>query len=216
MWGLKCVVVDYGLGNVLSVVQAMRGLGVDVELTGDARAIKAADRVILPGVGAFGRAADRLRSLRLEQPILDFISTGRPFLGICVGMQLLFDIGSEFGDHRGLGLVKGRVDKIDITLAAEEKLRVPLIGWHPLAPPGDEYDRWPGTPLADLPRDSAFYFVHSFAAREVEPNALLAITRHGSVEVTAAVQKDNVIGTQFHPERSAHAGQAFLRAFMAQ
>lgn len=211
-----CVVVDYGLGNVFSVMQALRDFPYNVRLTSDRRSIRSADRVILPGVGAFGRAADRLRTLRLEEPILEFIGTGRPFLGICVGMQLLFDIGSEFGDHRGLGLVSGRVDKVDIKDGHGRAVRVPLIGWHPLMPPHENYDRWNGTPLSKLPRNSAFYFVHSFAAREVQEDALLAVTRHEGVDVTAAVQKDNVIGTQFHPERSSHAGRAFLKAFLAQ
>ena len=210
----SCVVVDYGLGNVFSVMQALRNLPCDARLSGDPREIRAADRVILPGVGAFGRAADRLRTLKLEEPILDFIGTGRPFLGICVGMQLLFDIGSEFGEHPGLGLVRGRVDRIDLEDGAGAPMRVPLIGWHPLAPPEGNRERWAGTPLAGLPDESAFYFVHSFAAREVEPDALLAVTRHAGGEVVAAVQKDNVMGTQFHPERSAQSGLALLEAFL--
>lgn len=213
----KCVVVDYGLGNVFSVMQALRLLEVDVTLSSDPRTIRNADRVILPGVGAFGRAADRLRSEGLEQPILDFISTGRPFLGICVGMQLLMDIGSEFGEHRGLGLIAGRVDRIDLSDKAGNKLRVPLIGWHPLRPPGGRsHESWSGTPLAALPRESAFYFVHSFAAQAISEVAKLAVTQHEGQEVVAAVRKDNVLGTQFHPERSGRSGQAFLAAFLDQ
>jgi glutamine amidotransferase len=209
----SCVVVDYDLGNVFSVMQALRNFPVNCELTSDPRKIRQADRVILPGVGAFGRAADRLRSMGLEESILEFIATGRPFLGICVGMQLLLDVGSEFGEHRGLGLIAGRVDRIDAA-SKDHKLRVPLIGWHPLLPPEGGVERWRDTPLADVPRDSAFYFVHSYAARVVDPDTLLAVTRHGGHEITAAVRKDNVVGTQFHPERSAHAGRAFLRSFL--
>lgn len=212
----NCIVVDYGLGNVFSVMQALRNFPVDVRLSGDPRVIRSADRVILPGVGAFGRAADRLRLLGLEEPLLDFIGTGRPFLGICVGMQMLMDIGSEFGEHRGFGLISGRVDRIDMADEQGRKLRVPLIGWHPLEPPAGEWDRWRGTPLASMGRESAFYFVHSFSARLTDPRALLAITRHSGAEIVAAVHKDNVIGTQFHPERSAHAGQAFLGSFLGQ
>lgn len=210
-----CVVVDYGLGNVFSVMQALRDLPTNVNLSRDPAAIRSADRLILPGVGAFGRAADRLRTLNLEEPILEFIGTGRPFLGICVGMQLLFDIGSEFGEHRGLSLIGGRVDRIALKEDDGEAMRVPLIGWHPLVPPGGDYQRWSSTPLAGLARDSAFYFVHSFAAQEVEPDALLAVTRHAGGDVVAAVQKNNVIGTQFHPERSSDAGRALLEAFLA-
>jgi glutamine amidotransferase len=207
-------VIDYGLGNVFSVMQALKNLPVNCELSSDVAKIRAADRVILPGVGAFGRAAERLRQTNLDEPILDFIATGRPFLGICVGMQLLMEIGSEFGDHRGLGLIAGRVDRIDVRDNQGHELRVPLIGWHPLAPPGDDYEKWRDTPLAGLPRDSAFYFVHSFSARLVDDDALLAVTRHGNTEITAAVRKNNVIGTQFHPERSADAGRAFLKSFL--
>lgn len=210
----NCVVVDYGLGNIFSVMQALRDFPVECELSSDPAKIRAADRLILPGVGAFGRAASRLREMNLEEPILDFIGTGRPFLGICVGMQLLHDISSEFGEHRGLGLIAGTVDRIDLSGEGQGKLRVPLIGWHPLLPPGGDFARWNGTPLESLPRDSAYYFVHSFAAQPVEDAALLAVTRHGDGEITAAVQRENVIGTQFHPERSAHAGRAFLQSFL--
>jgi glutamine amidotransferase len=210
----SCVVIDYGLGNVYSVMQALRDFPVSCELTADISKIRRADRVILPGVGAFGRAADRLRALGLEEPILEYIGTGRPFLGICVGMQLLFDIDSEFGEHRGFGLVSGRVDRIDVADAQGRKLRVPLIGWHPLHAPDGDRSRWKGTPLADVPEDSAFYFVHSFSARLADKRALLAVTKHEGHEITAAVHKDNVIGTQFHPERSAQAGRAFLQSFM--
>ena len=216
MSSTSCVIVDYGLGNVFSVLQAMRDIDADVRLSGDPRTIREADRLILPGVGAFGRAADRLRGLGLEEPVLEYIGTGRPFLGICVGMQLLMETGSEFGTHRGLGLIEGGVDKIDVTDAQGVKLKVPLIGWHPLFPPTNDYDRWAGTPLDEIDRDSAFYFVHSFAARLPSDADVLAVTRHSGAEIVAAVRKDNVIGTQFHPERSAQAGRAFLRSFLGQ
>lgn len=209
-----CVVVDYGLGNVFSVMQALRDFPVECTLTSDPAAIAAADRLILPGVGAFGRAASRLRDLGFDQAILEFIATERPFLGICVGMQLLHDIGNEFGEHRGLGVIGGSVDAIRSPDAVTDGLRVPLIGWHPLVPPDGDYDRWTGTPLAGLAHDAAFYFVHSFAAQPRDPSAVLALTRHGERTLTAAVHSGNVIGTQFHPERSAHAGRAFLRSFL--
>lgn len=211
---LSCVVVDYGIGNVFSVMQALREFEVDCRLSSSPAAIRAADHLILPGVGAFGRAAGRLREMGLEEPVLEFIATGRPFLGICVGMQLLHDIGSEFGEHRGLGMIGGSVDAIDIADEAGGKVRVPLIGWHPLLPPGGDYSRWVDTPLESLPRNSAFYFVHSFASRPLDPADVLAVTRHGGQELTAAVRSGNVIGTQFHPERSAQAGRAFLQSFL--
>jgi glutamine amidotransferase len=210
----SCVVVDYGIGNVFSVMQAMRDFPVECSLSSDHEEIRSADRLILPGVGAFGRAASRLRELGLEDQILEFIATGRPFLGICVGMQLLHDIGREFGEHRGLGAIGGSVEEINLADEGGKKVRVPLIGWHPLLPPHGDYARWDDTPLETLPRDSAFYFVHSFASRPLDPDNVLAITRHGGNDLTAAVHSGNVLGTQFHPERSAQAGRAFLQAFL--
>jgi glutamine amidotransferase len=133
-------------------------------------------------------------------------------------MQLLMDIGTEFGEHRGLGLISGSVDKIAIDEGeGRPKLRVPIIGWHPLHPPsGMDRSHWDGTPLAGLPAESAFYFVHSFAANLVDRSATLAVTRHEGQEVIAAVRRNNVIGTQFHPERSSGFGLAFLRSFLDQ
>lgn len=210
----NCVVVDYGLGNVFSVMQALSDFPVQVTLSADPAKIRAADQVILPGVGAFGRAADRLRSLHLDDPILNFIATGRPFLGICVGMQLLFDQGLEFGVHSGLGLIRGQVEKISIADEVGHPMRVPLIGWHPLAPPDEDPARWTGTPFAEIADDSAFYFVHSYSARNVEDGAILANTRHHGHDVVAAVRKGNITGVQFHPERSGQRGRDFLSAFL--
>jgi glutamine amidotransferase len=215
--GGSCIVVDYGIGNVFSVMRALEYLSAEPRLSADPAEISRADRVILPGVGAFGRAAHRLRECGLEAPILEFIGTGRPFLGICVGMQLLMDIGTEFGEHRGLGLIKGSVNKINIPAGDTGKMRVPLIGWHPLHPPaGQDRSHWDGTPLADLPADRAFYFVHSFAADLLDKRAGLAVTRHNGHDVVAAVRRDNVIGTQFHPERSSDFGLTFLAGFLRQ
>jgi len=208
-----CVVVDYGIGNTFSVTRALQACGVEAVLTGDHDAIRAADRLILPGVGAFGRAADRLRSLGLDEEILRFVESGRPFLGICVGMQLLMDEGTEFGRHRGLGLFRGSVDKVDILDADGRPARVPLIGWYGLSTPSDNSTRWDGTVLEENPDGAAFYFVHSFAARPLESDATLAVVRHGSQEIVAAIERDNVLGLQFHPERSGSHGLGLLTRF---
>lgn len=213
MTSSSCVVVDYGIGNVFSVMQAMRQRGAEVELTSDRAKILAADRVILPGVGAFGRAVDTLRQMGLDETIHSFIATGRPFLGICVGMQVMMEEGLEFGSHKGFGLFKGKVARIDLADAAGKKLRVPLIGWNTPAPtaPG----RWDGTPLAAAPAQTDYYFVHSFAVQADNPNDVAATVPVGTGRVTAAIHRDNVMGVQFHPERSAAGGQAFLDGFMA-
>ena len=212
---LRCAIVDYGIGNVFSVMQALKKLDAQTELTSDPRAIAAADRVILPGVGAYGKAAERLRDSGLDQAVMEFVGTGRPFLGICVGMQLLFEIGTEFGEHRGLGLIPGSVDRISISREDGTAIRVPLIGWHPLTPAeGGSYGDWEGTPLQGMDRDAAFYFVHSFSARAAQPENVLAVTRHEGHSVVAAVKSGNVLGTQFHPERSSTHGIAFLDRFL--
>ena len=136
MSSTSCIVLDYGIGNVFSVLHALEACGTKATLSRDRAEILAADRIILPGVGAFGRAADRLRDLGLDETIHEFIRTERPFLGICVGMQLLMDVGYEFGEHRGLGVIGGTVEKIAFTDSDGRPVRVPLIGWYPLALPG--------------------------------------------------------------------------------
>lgn len=214
MTAKSCVIIDYGIGNVFSVSQALVHLDASVTLTSDPAAIRAADRVILPGVGAFGRAVDTLRAMHLDETIHAFIETGRPFLGICVGMQVMMEIGLEFGTHQGLGLFKGSVEQIALDDADGRPLRVPLIGWnaiHPTTP-----SRWQGTPFANVAPGADFYFVHSFAAKVTDPTEVAATAHAGAGQLTAAIQRDNITGVQFHPERSAESGRAFLSGFLAQ
>lgn len=210
----SCIVVDYGIGNVFSVLHALKNCGASATLSGDRDTILAADRVILPGVGAFGRAADRLRDLCLDETIHDFIRTGRPFLGICVGMQLLMETGFEFGEHEGLGLISGTVEKINFADAAGRAVRVPLIGWYPLTA-GNAAGRDGAPILRDEQSGEAFYFVHSYEARPTDAEAVLAWVNHGTHRVVAAVRKDNVYGIQFHPERSGQAGLDLLGKFLS-
>lgn len=210
----SCVVIDYGIGNVFSVMHALRAKGAHAKLTRDSKEIRAADRVILPGVGAFGRAANRLRSLRLDADILAFIDTKRPFLGICVGMQLLMSKGTEFGQHSGLDVIPGTVDKIDVVGSADEHYRIPLIGWHQIQA-GTSADSFNRSVFSGLPRDAAFYFVHSYACRPSDPSAVLAHVHYGGQSIVAAIQKDNMIGVQFHPERSSTDGLAFIDNFLS-
>lgn len=214
MTSRSCVIIDYGIGNVFSVMQALKHLDASVQLTSDHATIRAADRVILPGVGAFGRAVDTLRAMHLDDTIHAFIATGRPFLGICVGMQVMMEQGLEFGTHEGLGLFKGSVEQIALDDTDGRPLRVPLIGWnaiHPTTP-----SRWQDTPFAKVPAASDFYFVHSYAAKVTDPRDVAAIAHAGAGQITAAIQRDNITGVQFHPERSAESGRAFLSGFLAQ
>lgn len=215
MTNTNCVVIDYGIGNTFSVMQALSACGVQAELTGDPQTIQNADRLILPGVGAFGRAAERLRGLGLDHEIKRFVDRGRPFLGICVGMQLLMDEGTEFGHHQGLGIIGGSVNKVDIKDNEGNEARVPLIGWYELASPEGEPSPWTATVLDSQRAGAAYYFVHSFAARPKDEHFVLAVVRHGEQNVVAAVQKENVIGVQFHPERSGPDGAALLNRFAA-
>lgn len=210
----NCVVIDYGIGNVFSVMRALERLGYEAILSSQRANVLAADRVILPGVGAFGRAAEELRLRGLDQTIHDYVATGKPFLGICVGMQLLHDASEEFGVNAGLGIIPGTVRMIDAREENGDRCRVPLIGWSPVA---ETYDgAWQGTPFEKTRDLNAFYFVHSFHAVVTDPVHQIGEHRLGVSAITSAVRKDNVLGVQFHPERSAEAGHRFLDAFMAQ
>jgi imidazole glycerol-phosphate synthase subunit HisH len=213
----EIVVVDYDIGNVFSVCHAIRHAGGVPILTGDHDKIANAERLILPGVGAFGKAVDELHRRQLVDPILTFVATGRPFLGLCVGMQMLMDRSTEFGDHAGFGLVRGTVDKIATGTHEGRALKVPHIGWTELlTPAGASDDRWADGLLADLtPGRSAFYFVHSFAAYPSNPSDVLAEVAYGDTRIVAAIEHGNILGVQFHPERSGIAGQKVLRRYLA-
>lgn len=210
------MVIDYDIGNVFSVCHAIRHAGGVPVLTGDRRKIAKAERLVLPGVGAFGKAVQALQRRDLGEPIRTFCATGRPFLGLCVGMQMLLERSTEFGDHAGLGFVDGIVDKIPTTTEAGVSLKVPHIGWTELlTPAGANDDRWAGGLLADLkPGQSAFYFVHSFSAFPANRSDILAEVDYGGQRIVAAIEHDNLVGVQFHPERSGVAGQKVLRRFL--
>lgn len=210
----SCIVVDYEIGNVFSVMEALKRNGVEAELTGDLDRVRKAERLILPGVGAFGRAADRLRALGLDEAVSDFIATERPFMGICVGMQLLMERGLEFGEHQGLGYFKGTVEKIDLQSDNGAPLQVPVIGWNTVREPAE--GRWAGTPFASVEVSNAYYFVHSFSVRPEKALDICAVAEVGNGEVVSAIRRDNILGVQFHPERSSDGGLAFLNGFLEQ
>lgn len=210
-----CAIIDYGIGNVFSVSNAISHVandqGIEPILTRDHKVIEAADYVVLPGVGAFGRAVDMLRTHALDQSIYKFLETGRPFIGICVGMQVLMEKGYEFGEHEGLGLIPGAVQKIQSQ--ANTEFRIPIIGWHPLKSPDSHQMDHGNLPFEE---DQAFYFVHSYEARPTHAEHLVSVTHHEPNQITAAVQKDNILGVQFHPERSGDTGLAMLKSFLEQ
>lgn len=209
------VVVDYGMGNVLSVCRAIERCEGIPRLTADAAAIRSADRLVLPGVGAFGDCMKALTDRGLIDPVRRFIDTARPFLGICVGMQIMHDFGEEFGGAPGLGLIPGRVAQISTDMANGSQRKIPHIGWTSVTPPPDaNADRWAGTIFAGTEPGTPLYFVHSFSAAPVNPAHRLAIADYQGFAVTAAVHRDNITGTQFHPEKSGPAGLKLLSRFL--
>ena len=196
-------IIDYGVGNLFSLRSSLRSLGLETRVTADPKEIRAADRVILPGVGAFGDAIDKLRSVGLEEIVLEQAKSGKPLMGICLGMQLLFEKGYEFGEHDGLGLLQGRVIPMQGTIP--DGLKIPQMGWNALIPKRSH------PLLRDVKDGDCVYFVHSFYAADCE-DSLVATTEYGK-ELTALVAKDNVMGCQFHPEKSGSVGLSVLKAF---
>ena len=234
-------IIDYGVGNLFSLQSSLRAIGEEVVVTADQDVIRQADHVILPGVGAFGDAVQKLRDCGLFDFVKAQAATGKPFLGICLGMQLLFDRSLEYGEHEGLGLIPGEVRPIEGVIPAH--LDIPHMGWnalhfidHPetacaskdkptsstdpvssdegrdkVQIPEDASGRCPL--FRDLEEGDCVYFVHSFAAFDCDAN--LTATAEYGVPLTAAVQKGNVYGTQFHPEKSGAVGLKILKAFAA-
>lgn len=198
--------IDYGVGNLFSLQSSLRAIGADAAVTGEAAAIRSADKLILPGVGAFADAAGLLRRDGLDQVVLKAAGAGKPLLGICLGMQLLFDYSLEYGRHRGLGLIPGSVEPIRPVIPP--CCKVPHIGWNALHFPKGR----PVSPLFRYIREGdCVYFVHSFYGANCAESTI-ATAEYGS-ELTAAVAKDNVYGVQFHPEKSGAVGLNILRAF---
>lgn len=205
-------VIDYDCGNLFSVCRAIEISGRSFELTSDPEKIANADRLILPGVGAFGSARAALDARDLAAPIHAFVKTGNPFLGICLGMQLLFDSSEEFGTHEGLGLIAGKVSAIPSLRDDGTHRRIPNIGWCPITPPNN--DRWQSTMMRDLAPDAYMYFVHSFVGVPSASDDTLAVVRYDGLELCAAVSHENVTGVQFHPEKSATEGLALINTFV--
>ena len=198
-------IIDYGVGNLFSLRCSLSAIGEESVVTGDAAEILAADRVILPGVGAFADAYAKLCAAGMDKAVYAAADAGKPLLGICLGMQLLFERSYEFGEHRGLGLLKGEVVGMSGRIPAG--LDIPQIGWNAL------HKTRPSRILANTPEGAYVYFVHSFFAEGCS-ESLAATTGYG-VEMTAAVELGNVCGCQFHPEKSGGVGLDILRAFCA-
>ncbi len=196
-------IIDYGVGNLFSLQCSLKKIGVEAVVTKDADVIRNADRIILPGVGAFGDAAKKLQATGLVDVIRAEAEKGKPFLGICLGMQLLFEKGFEYGEHDGLGFIEGKVVALEGRIP--EELNIPHMGWNALT-----LDK--NCPLFKYIEDGeCVYFVHSYFATECD-EAVFATAEYG-IPVTAAVGKGNIFGCQFHPEKSGETGLKILKAF---
>lgn len=193
-------IIDYGVGNLFSLRSSFAAIGVEAFVSGDADALARADRLILPGVGAFGDAAQKLRDSGLDAFVKGQAASGKPLLGICLGMQLLFEKSYEYGEHLGLGLLKGQVVGMSGKLPAD--LKIPHMGWNALHLT---------KPARLLEEGSYVYFVHSFYAENCA-DSVAAVTDYG-IPITAAVEQDNIFGCQFHPEKSGNVGLAILKKF---
>lgn len=206
-------IVDYGMGNLFSVRNACHAAGLDAFVTVNPRAVETADAVILPGVGAFEDAMVALGSLGMVDALRRVASSGRPLLGICLGMQLLMERSTEFGAHAGIGLIKGDVVRFEAPLQGHRELKVPQVGWNRVVEPRP--GAWSGTPLEAVQAGVFQYFVHSYYVRPTSADVVLARTSYGDVEFCSAVRSGSIIAFQFHPERSGAHGMRILQRYAA-
>ena len=197
-------VIDYGVGNLFSLVSSLKKIGVDAKITSDESDIKNADRIILPGVGAFGDAAEKLEDSGVADFIKEQAASGKPLLGICLGMQLLFDRSYEYGEHKGLGLISGSVVPMEGKIPSS--LNIPHMGWNSL-----EFKNKTSPLFKYINNGDFVYFVHSYYADDCEKD-VIAVADYG-IPLTAAVSNGSVFGCQFHPEKSGEVGMKILKAF---
>ena len=210
----KVAIVDFGLGNLYSVQHACKYVNLDAKITSSKEDVMNADAVILPGVGAYGDAMNSLNHLDLVSVLQDFSKSGKPFLGVCLGMQLLMSESHEFGRYEGLNIIKGSVLPFGDPHAGERKLKVPQIGWNKIRA-SENTIKWDNTILNGLSQDEYMYFVHSFVVVPEDTRVTLSMTQYGDISFCSSLQVGNIFACQFHPERSGKKGLQIYQNFAA-
>jgi glutamine amidotransferase len=197
----KIIIIDYDLGNLFSVELACQAVGLEAEISADKKSITEADALILPGVGSFGDAMQNLKRFDLVDPIQNFVESGKPMMGVCLGMQLLFTRSEEFGNTEGLNIIPGAIKRLPSN--PKQPVKVPQIGWNKVAAASIPFEK---TPLRSTVPGAFMYFVHSFYATPDDKGVVLTTTNYGDTEYCSSVFRDNIFATQFHPEKSTRAG----------
>ncbi|HAT1774426.1 TPA: imidazole glycerol phosphate synthase subunit HisH [Legionella pneumophila] len=206
-------IVDYGVGNLLSVARAFQYFDASVNLVSTPEEIMSANRLVLPGVGAFEDGMKGLTTLNFIEPIKQFARSGKPFLGICLGMQMMLSKSTEFGQHEGLGLIAGEVVSVPSHGVDGQLHKIPHIGWNELVATSEGED-WCHTILKNIPLNSSVYFVHSFMAMPSNPKKRLADTLYDGQAISAVIKDENMYGCQFHPEKSGEVGLSIIQQFL--
>jgi glutamine amidotransferase len=207
----KIIIVDYGSGNLYSILQACKHFGFEPKLSFDSDEILNADKVILPGVGAFEGAMRQLQQMNLIEALKKYVLTGKPLMGVCLGMQLLFEKSYEFGEHNGLSFIEGEVKRFPSEYN-KTKMRIPHIGWNKIFQNGSS---WSNTPLNEFSDGGMMYFVHSYYAEPLNNLDVLSTTKYNDFEFCSSVRKGNVFGFQYHPEKSGEEGLTVYKNFLS-
>ena len=206
---MKISIIDYEIGNVKSIINAFRKIGIEPLLTNNREIILNSDGLILPGVGAFAHGMKNLQKYGLQKIIYDFVDTNKPFMGICLGMQMLMEESEEFGITKGLGLIEGKVIKLPTQNSNYEKL--PHVSWNEII----KYDiTWQNTIFHGIPEQSDMYFVHSFVSAPLDEKNILSVTEYSDYKFCSAIKKNNIYGCQFHPEKSGEIGLKIMQNFV--
>jgi len=211
---LDVAIIDYKISNMFSVKSACNFFGLNAGIVNDREQVLNAKSAILPGVGTFGAGMERLKNLHLDNVICEFIGTGKPFMGICLGMQLLMSDSEEFGYHKGLDIIQGSVKKLPQINDESEKIRIPNIGWERIRInlKGD-YNIWPKIAVKDISDDELMYFVHSFFVTPTDPEIVTTKTKYGGFEFCSSIAFQNIFASQFHPEKSGPIGLTVFKNF---